>query len=142
MIFDRALRKSAVKPSAGGVLALENPDGWTGWTAGDAAAMSRDRAMKLSAVSRCVELRSNAIAMLPVYLMEEDTKTRLHNHPLGPLLWGPPNEAMTRFDYERLMQCDLDLSGNAYAWVGRDRRTGRPAELIRLPPDRDRKSVV
>lgn len=135
MIFDRALRKSAVKPSAGGVLALERPDGWAGWTSGDAAAMSRDRAMKLSAVSRCVELRANAVAMLPVYLMEEDTKKRLHSHPLGPLLWGAPNEAMTRFDYERLMQCDLDLSGNAYAWVGRDGRTGRPAELIRLPPD-------
>lgn len=135
MIFDRALRKSAVKPSAGGVLTLERPDGWTGWTSADAVAMSRDRAMKLSTVSRCVELRSNAIAMLPVYLMDENTKKRLHSHPLGPLLWGPPNEAMTRFDYERLMECDLDLSGNAYAWIERDRRTGRPVELIRLPPD-------
>lgn len=133
MIFDRALRKSA--PSPGGVLTLEAPAGWTGWTSEDAAAMSRDRAMKLSAVSRCVELRSSAIAMLPVYLMDETTKARLHSHDLGRVLWGPPNEVMNRYDYERLMQCNLDLLGNAYAWIHRSGRTGRPVELIPLGPD-------
>ncbi|MDE6590549.1 MAG: phage portal protein, partial [Oscillospiraceae bacterium] len=113
---------------------LDSAAGWKGWTAQDAVALSRDRAMKLSTVSRCVELRSNAIAMLPVYLMDENTKKRLTDHPLGPLLWGPPNEMMTRLDYERLMQCNLDLCGNAYAWINRDGRTGRPVELIPLCP--------
>lgn len=137
MIFDRALRKSAIAPtqSLGGVLSLESSNGWTGWTSEDAVALSREKAMKLSTVSRCVELRANAIAMLPVYLMDEGTKARLTGHPLGPLLWGPPNEAMTRFDYERLMQANLDLSGNAYAWVARDGQTGRPSELISLRTD-------
>lgn len=137
MIFDKALRKRSetLQKSIGGVLTLESSAGWTGWTSEDAVAMSRDRAMKLSTVSRCVELRANATAMLPVYLMDEGTKARLHSHPLGPLLWGVPNEVMTRFDYERLMQCNLDLSGNAYAWIGRDGRTGRPAELVPLRPD-------
>lgn len=138
MIFDKALRKRGGMPqkSAGSaVLSLDSASGWTGWTAEDAVALSRDRAMKLSTVSRCVELRANAIAMLPVYLMDENTKARLHSHPLGPLLWGPPNEVMTRFDYERLMQCNLDLCGNAYAWIDRDSRTGRPVELIPLRPD-------
>lgn len=137
MIFDKALRKRSetLQKRSDGVLTLESSSGWTGWTSEDAVAMSRDRAMKLSTVSRCVELRANAIAMLPVYLMDEGTKARLHSHPLGPLLWGPPNELMTRFDYERLMQCNLDLSGNAYAWIERDGRTGRPVELIPLRPD-------
>ena len=141
MIFDRALRKRSASGGAlknrgtGGVLALDSSAGWPGWTSEDAAALSRDKAMKLSTVSRCVELRANAIAMLPVYLMDENTKKRLASHPLGPLLWGPPNEAMTRFDYERLLQCNLDLCGNAYAWVDRDSRTGRPVELIPLRPD-------
>lgn len=134
MIFDQALRKSA-KSTMGGVLTLDSPAGWKNWSSEDAVALSRDRAMKLSTVSRCVELRANAISMLPVYLMDEGTKARLHSHPLGPLLWGPPNEIMTRFDYERLMQCNLDLSGNAYAWINRDGRTGRPVELIPLRPD-------
>lgn len=141
MIFDKALRKRSVSGDAahlrggGGVLTLESAAGWTGWTSEDAMALSRDKAMKLSTVSRCVELRANAIAMLPVYLMEESTKKRLHSHPLGPLLWGPPNEVMSRFDYERLMQCNLDLCGSAYAWIDRDGRTGRPVELIPLRPD-------
>lgn len=137
MIFDKALRKhsGALYQCSGGALTLESTDGWKGWTSEDAVALSRDKAMKLSIVSRCVELRANAIAMLPVYLMNEGTRDRLRSHPLGPLLWGPPNEVMTRFDYERLMQCNLDLSGNAYAWVNRVRRTGRPAELIPLLPD-------
>ena len=140
MIFDKALRKrggagdTAHLRGGGGVLTLESAGGWTGWTSEDAMALSRDKAMKLSTVSRCVELRANAIAMLPVYLMEESTKKRLRSHPLGPLLWGPPNEVMSRFDYERLMQCNLDLCGNAYAWIDRDGRTGRPVELIPLRP--------
>lgn len=138
MIFDKALRKRSDMPqkSAGGaVLSLDSAVGWKDFTAQDAMALSRDKAMKLSTVSRCVELRANAIAMLPVYLMDENTKKRLTDHPLGRLLWGPPNEVMTRFDYERLMQCNLDLCGNAYAWIDRDSRTGRPAELISLRPN-------
>ncbi len=138
MIFDKALRKRSdmAQKSAGDIgLTLESTAGWKGWTAEDAVALSRDRAMKLSTVSRCVELRANAVSMLPVYLMDERTKNRPKDHPLGPLLWGPPNEAMTRFDYERLIQCNLDLCGNAYAWIDRDSRTGRPAEQIPLRPD-------
>ena len=136
MIFDRALRKSSAGAgrSTGGVLTLDSSEGWTGWTSEDFVALSRDKAMKLSTVSRCVELRANAMAMLPVYLMNESTKARPRDHPLGPLLWGAPNEGMSRFDYERLMQCNLDLCGNAYAWINRDGRTGRPQELIPLPP--------
>lgn len=138
MIFDKALRKrsgAAQKSAGSAMLTLERPKGWIGWTAEDEVAMSRDKAMKLSTVSRCVELRANAIAMLPVYLLDENTKARPKDHPLGPLLWGPPNEMMTRYDYERLMQCNLDLCGNAYAWINRDSRTGRPVELIPLRPD-------
>ena len=138
MIFDKALRKRSDAPqkSAGGaVLSLDSAKGWKGFTAQDAMALSRDKAMKLSTVSRCVELRANAIAMLPVYLMEENTKKRLTDHPMGRLLWGPPNEVMSRFDYEKLMQCNLDLCGNAYAYIGRSSQTGRPVELIPLMPD-------
>ncbi len=137
MIFEKALRNRGgvrQKRSEGPVLSLESPRGLLGWTAEDEAAMSRDKAMKLSTVSRCVELRANAIAMLPVYLMDEGTKDRPRDHPLSPLLWGPPNEMMTRYDYERMMQGNLDLCGNAYAWIDRDSRTGRPVALIPLFP--------
>lgn len=137
MLFDRALKNSASSgPGAalGGVLTLDSAKGWDGWTQ-DTVGMSRDKAMKLSTVSRCVEVRSCSVAMLPVYVMSENTKERLTDHPLGRILWEQANEAMTRFDYERLMQCNLDLKGNAYAWINRDGRTGDPVELIPLCPD-------
>jgi len=136
MIFDRGIRKAASGPGAalGGVLSLDSARGWDGWTE-DMAAMSRDKAMKLSTVNRCVEVRSTAVALLPLYIMDETTKERLADHPLRRVLWGQANEAMTRADYERLMQCNLDLKGNAYAWINRSGRTGRPVELIALDPD-------
>lgn len=116
------------------VLTLESARGWPGLD-GDGIAMSRDRAMKISTVNRCVEVLSTSIAVLPVYIMDEGTKARLTRHWLGRVLWGRANEAMSTFDYERLMMCNQLLRGNAYAWIFRDRATGHPQELIPLPPD-------
>lgn len=116
------------------VLTLESARGWPG-PDGDGLAMSRDRAMKISTVNRCVELLSNSMAVLPVYIMDEGTKERLTRHRLGRVLWGRANEAMSTFDYERLMLCNQLLRGNAYAWIFRERATGHPLELLPLPPD-------
>lgn len=116
------------------VLSLDDPEGWPGlnW---DQLAMSCDRAMKISTVNRCVEVLSNSIAVLPVYVMNEDTKERLPHHRLGRVLWSRANEAMSSFDYYRLMKNNQLLRGNAYAWILRNRATGYPQELIPLPPD-------
>ena len=114
-------------------LTLESPAGWL--TGEESVGMSRDRAMKISTVNRCVEVLSNSMAVLPVYIMNERTKERLPDHRLGHVLWERANEAMTAFDYQRLMLCNELLRGNAYAWIYRDPRTGWPRELIPLPPD-------
>lgn len=138
MIFDRAIRKrasSGVGAALGGVLSLDSSRGWDGWLDTDNASLSRDKAMKLSTVSRCVEVRSCSMAMLPVYIMNEGTKERLPRHRLKRVLWDQANTAMTLFDYGRLMQSNLDLCGNAYAWIGRERATGYPMDLIPLCPD-------
>lgn len=114
-------------------LTLESPAGWL--TGEESVGMSRDRAMKISTVNRCVEVLSNSMAVLPVYIMNERTKERLPDHRLGRVLWERANETMTAFDYQRLMLCNELLRGNAYAWIYRDPRTGWPRELIPLPPD-------
>lgn len=114
-------------------LALSSPEGWL--TGEDSISMSRDRAMKISTVNRCVEVLSNSMGVLPLYIMNEGTKQRLEAHRLGRVLWGRANEAMTSFDYNRLMLCNEILRGNAYAWIFRDGCTGYPMELIPLPPD-------
>ena len=124
------------RKALGGVvptLTLDNP---AGWLSGDeSAAMSRDKAMKVSTVNRCVEVLSTSMAVLPVYIMNEATKERLDAHPLRPMLWGRANEAMSTFDYQRLMMCNQLLRGNAYAGILRDGSSGRPRELLPLPPD-------
>ena len=125
-----------LRKNMGGVirtLTLDNPAGWL--SGEDSAGMSRDRAMKISTVNRCVEVLSNSMAVLPLYIMNEGNKKRLEDHRLGRVLWGRANEAMTSFDYNRLMLCNQILRGNAYAWIVRDGRTGYPTELIPLPPD-------
>lgn len=115
-----------------GPLSLSSPQGWT---VGDESTLSREGAMKISTVNRCVELRSASAAVLPVYVMNENSKERLAGHRLGRVLWERPNEAMTRFDYEKLMGCHKLLRGNAYAWIVRDPASAGPVELIPLPPD-------
>ena len=124
------------KGLGGGVvrpLALDDPAGWL--TGEGDISRDKDKAMKVSAVNRCVEVLSTSMAVLPVYIMNERTKERLADHRLGRILWGRANEAMTTFDYQRLMLCNQLLRGNAYAWIERDPSSGHPRELIPLPPD-------
>ena len=128
--------RTQLRKSAGHVvqsMTLTNPADWL--SGEEAWSMSRDRAMKISTFNRCVEVLSNSMAVLPLYIMNERTKKRLEEHRLGRVLWGRANEAMTSFDYNRLMMCNQLLRGNAYAWIFRDPRTGYPRELIPLPPD-------
>ena len=132
----RAGKSSAVRKGLAGVgrlLTLDNPEGWL--SGEELVGLSRDRAMKISTVNRCVELLSTSMAVLPVYIMEEGTKKRMPDHHLGRVLWERPNEAMTPFDFRRLLMCNELLRGNAYAWIYRDAGSGLPMELIPLPPD-------
>ena len=120
-------RKSAAAAS----LSLESAEGW--FPVGKRREMSPETAMKVSAVSSCVEIISNAIGMLPVFIMDSESKRRLGGHPLGRVLWDRPNEAMTPFVFFRLMESQRLLRGNAYAWIYRN-GYGEPVELIPLPP--------
>lgn len=98
-------------------------------------AMSRDTAMKISTVNRCVEVLSTSMAVLPTYITNEFTHERLSRHRLGELFWSRPNEAMTQFDFDRMQTANEVLRGNSYAWIIRDRTSGRSKERIPLNPD-------
>lgn len=102
----------------------------------DQPSMSRDTAMKISTVNRCVEVLSTSMAVLPLYIVNEQTHQRVNNHALGNVLWARPCPNMTPFDYARLMAANELLNGNAYAWIVRDQRSGSPKELIPLDPAR------
>lgn len=125
-------RKSAAPIRSPTALTLDNPAGWL--TGEEDATMSRDRAMKISTVNRCVEVLGNAMGVLPTYVMDEGSKKHRDDHYLGRVLWERPNELMTPFDFNRLLMCNELLRGNAYAWSYRT-GNGDVVERIPLPPD-------
>lgn len=130
MLVDRM--KANVRNINTGVMTLDNPKGWlTGEGLFDGT--SRRRAMKLSAVSACVEIIASSCAKLPTIIVDSNTYERVE-HPLNAVLKLRPNEAMSRYTYEHLMTCNYLLKGNGYAYINRD-RFARPAELLPLPPD-------
>ena len=129
--ISKAFYRDKGKVPASQILTLDDTNGWSL----DSVAMSRDRAMKISTVNRCVEVLSNSMAVLPVYITEESSHKRIEDHRLGHVLWERANEDMTPFDYSRLMLCNEVLKGNAYAWLVRDPNTGYIRERIPLPPD-------
>ena len=60
--LNRAAFRGKGKVPANRILSLDDGDGWNL----DSVGMSRDRAMKISTVNRCVEVLSNSMAVLPV----------------------------------------------------------------------------
>ena len=59
----------SLRPGAIPALTLTSPAGWL--TGEEDPAMSRNKAMKISTVNRCVEVLSGSMAVLPVYIMDE-----------------------------------------------------------------------
>ncbi len=69
--------------------------------------------MKLPAVNACIEIISDSIAKMPVYLMDSGTRERVTDHPALRLLTSRPTEALTAFDYHKLMESRRIAYGNA-----------------------------
>lgn len=135
MIFDlrrRNHRNQLGEASKGAEpLSLIDPSGWRLTAKGRSSPRA---AMNLSAVNACVELISNSMAKLPVFIMDSKTKEHL-THPLLHVLAVRPNEVMTPAVYRKLMEANRLLKGNAYAWISRDPISAQPKELIPLPPE-------
>ena len=90
-------------------------------------------AMKNTAVFRCVSLISYAMGMLPVHLIDGETKEKVREHPLFPLLHREPNDWQTAFNFRQLMQRRALVNGNAYALIVRS--GPRVIRLVPLDPD-------
>ncbi|RHP16503.1 phage portal protein [Butyricicoccus sp. AF35-5AC] len=113
-------------------LTLDDP---TGWSTGGAAIFGGKelQAMKLPAVNACIEIISDSVAKMPIYLMDGETRERVPDHPAVRLLTGRPTEALTAFDYHKLMESRRIAYGNAYALILRD-KWGQPVELLPIAP--------
>ncbi len=129
-IFDKFIRRVANRLSEQ-ILTLDDP---TDWNTGNALFGGKElQAMKLPAVNACIEIISDSIAKMPVYLMNSVTKERQPEHPALSLLTGRPTEMLTAFDYHKLMESRRIAYGNAYALIMRD-KWGKPIELLPIAP--------
>lgn len=101
--------------------------------------VSRDNAQGLSALYACVQVISESLAMLPVFLVREGAAghQRQDSHPLYKCLHLFPNNLHDAYHFRLIMTADVLLSGNAFAYVGRD-SWGRVTGLDYLAADRVR----
>lgn len=124
-------KKKAAEPSAPrspDVLTLRSASGW------NLDGCNIDAALKVSAVYRAVTFSAQTISVMPFYIMDRQSRTRVDTHPLLQILTIRPNESMTPSEYKSLMETNRLLTGNGYAYIRRSGQTGRVVELLPLTP--------
>lgn len=99
---------------------------------GSASPISTREAMRNTAVFRCVSLISYAIGMLPMHVIDTETKEKARENELFSLLHSKPNDWQTAFNFRQYMQRNALVHGNAYAFIVRS--TGRVLRLVPLDP--------
>ena len=95
---------------------------------------TREGSMRLGDVNRCVEILSDDMAKLPWYLFDMNTRQRPDGGWLLYLLNVRPNEGMTPFVAQKLVEASVLLNGNGYVWIVRDRGGANPYEPRELLP--------
>lgn len=98
---------------------------------------TNDYAMKLSAVYRCVNCISDAVAQLPMEIFKIDRKgfkIKDRKNPSFNVLNAKPNARMTRYTFISLLVQSMLLKGNAYAYILRNEK-GYAEQLIFIPAD-------
>ncbi len=125
--------KSIKRANPGPILTLDSAEGWPAMQRGRDSPATPDAALKISAFYRAIDLRTDSIGKYPITVKDLSTREEVPDHHLGPVLWERPNEAMTPFTFNKLVEYQRLVLGNAYVWIYRD-GVGRPIELIPLPP--------
>ena len=92
----------------------------------------QDAAMKLSTVSRCIDILSDSIGKMPFFVYDRTTRERVE-HPVGQLLELRPNRWQTPLAFKKQMEAERVANGNGIAWICRDPRTLAPTELVPIP---------
>ena len=92
----------------------------------------QDAAMKLSTVSRCIDILSDSLGKMPFYVY--DSVSRKHvEHPVSMLLATRPNNLQTPFAFRKQVEAERVCNGNGIAWIQRDPTTLRPTALFPIP---------
>lgn len=88
--------------------------------------------MRLSTVSRCIDILSDSIGKMPFFVYDKATRVR-EDHPVLQLLELRPNRWQTPSVFKKQMEAERVANGNGVAWICRDPRTLEPTELVPIP---------
>jgi HK97 family phage portal protein len=107
-------------------------------------AVTPERALRNTSMFRAVSLISNSIGMLPLQVINEETKKKATEHPLYRILHREPNGWQTAYDFRSLMQLRALVHGDAFARIirSRDVRVGRDKISALVPLDPERVDVI
>ncbi len=85
--------------------------------------INQDTAFNVSAVWACNKVLSEDLASLPIHVFQRTAKGNIKavDHPVYRLLHNSPNEFMTPIIYHELQQTYINLWGNAYAIIIRNK---------------------
>lgn len=136
--FDRGLRqllrpRSAQRdpPNAENVVTVESLG-----LSGNPIRTDQEAAMRISTVSRCIDILSDSIGKMPFFVYDGETRARVEDHPIMELLSVRPNQWQTPFAFRKQLEAERVANGNGVAWIRRDPRTLAPVELVPIPRGR------
>lgn len=97
---------------------------------GTSSSLFAANAMKLSAVYRCVDVRSDSIATMPqdVFVKKGGEWIKDDGNVAHSLLNVQPNPSCSSFTFRKTLMAMVDLNGNGYARIHRD-YVGNPVKL-------------
>jgi HK97 family phage portal protein len=118
---------------------LRNP--WTAILLGGAGptasgvTITSETALRCAPVLGAIRVLAETVSQLPVHLhrkLENGGRERADDHPVEALISDAANDWTSAGEFRLVMQTQLALHGNAFAWVGRT--GGHVSELIPLDP--------
>jgi HK97 family phage portal protein len=121
--------------------ALPDDPYWSNWaamrgTVGMVPASADSVLSNLAVAARCIQLRSEILASVPLFLFrrtDDGGRDRADDNPLYGVLHDISNATQSAFEFRELMVRSLDLYGNFYARIERNAR-GQVTALWPLMP--------
>lgn len=92
---------------------------------GLSTSLSAEASMKLSAVYRCVDVKSSDIAAMPwdIFVYKGGKEwIKDDGHFSYSILNVQPNPSCSAFTFKKALVSQVELNGNGYAWIHRDDR--------------------
>jgi len=92
----------------------------------------KQQSLSLSAVFAAVEIISNSVAEIPINVKSRlrDRTDVVADHPIYYML---SHCVQTKFILMKMLIVDMLLYGNGFAYIERDRHSGRPTRLVYCP---------